>query len=228
MRILRWLPAILLLFLLSAPCAAQDTEVATATLQFKDIFDRTLDTSNLHDWIIVVGLGNLDNRQVLLNWMKDIRLSFPDRKNMLFIAVADVRKFRNIKLFAKGVMRDGYQDEIDDLRRKAMERNLKVPLNINDYLIVVPDWDGNYFKSFGIDNDAERPHLFIIDGDRKMRGQFTESNSLDQILKLTSDIIADADAKKKESILSLKFLGGDKSRWMRWLPIAVSTFFILR
>jgi hypothetical protein len=229
MKYFRYLLPALLLLVLSVPCSASDTEVATTTLQFKDIFDRTLDTSQLNDWVVVVGFGNIDNRQVLLEWMKDLRLAIPERNNMLFIAVADVRKYKNIKLFAKGIIRDGYRDEVDDLRRKAMERNLNVPLNINDYLIVVADWTGEYFKLFGIENDSDRPHLYIIDGDRKLRGEFTQSDKFEDILKTTQDIYADADAKKKaESVLSLKFLGGDKSRWTRWIPIVLSAFLIMR
>lgn len=217
----------LLFLLLIATCApAQEIGKPAPLFEVKDIFDKTLDLRQMKGWIIFIGFGNVDNYEVSVNWLKELRLAIPDRDNVFFLAVADTRKYRLLKMFAKGVITKGYDDEIKEFDSRMKDRNITVKGNIRDNFLLVTDWSGSVFGMYGLSGSADKPHLFIIDGDGVLRGHFTESDSMDSMVALTKQIIKESD-EKTVAAAKLKF-GKARKSWtgnLVWYPIAALAFY---
>ena len=224
MKTFRRLLPVVFLMLFAVVANAQKVGAPAPTIEIKDIFNKTINLGQLRDWVVVISFGNVDNKDVSIGWLKQIKLAIPERENALFIAVADVRKFRLMKLFAKGVIKQGYEDEVKSVEKTMKEKNITIKSNVRDILLLTTDWSGSLFDTFGFYDSPDKPHLIIIDGEGIIRGNYTEADSPESMITMTQTLFSEMDARKAQAE-ALKF-GKAKKNMLRKMLLPASVLLI--
>ena len=104
-----------------------------------------------------------------------IREHFPTIDKLVICNVADVRGIP--KLVRKPVellMKSSYKDAVD---------NLEPGRSPEDYVLILPDWDGDAFTALEVENVKEHVTVVVVDAKGEKRGAFVDADSAVEALK---------------------------------------------
>jgi hypothetical protein len=84
-----------------------------------------------------------------------IREMYPSAEDVMIVSIADTRPFpRIIRKVAEQIMKSAYKDAV---------KNLEAGRKPEDYILIVPDWDGLLLGPLGIDDVTKTIAVAVID-----------------------------------------------------------------
>jgi len=84
-----------------------------------------------------------------------IRDRYETAEQVLIVNIADTRPFpRLIRKIAEQIMKSAYKDAV---------KNLKPGRNPEDYVLIVPDWDGDLLEPLGVDDVTKTIAVAVVD-----------------------------------------------------------------
>jgi hypothetical protein len=170
---------------------------------FKDIYGRVVKSEDLKGWIVVYGFGNEKNADTGVEWVRNLTLEYPNVKGVLYVLVADASKYDKFMYpLVKRIVKQEYKKKLVEIKNKFNEKGLPVDFVLEDRYMMTLDIKADIFKLFGVGDSRDVIHFFIVDGDRNVRGHFTEYS--DTAVKLFGQVIADREAKQAYQIKTHK------------------------
>jgi len=144
-----------------------------ARFDIKDVFNRLIPGDELEGWIVVYGFGNEHNAEEVVGWLKEVSRLYPEEKGMIYICIADTSKYHKVLApMVKKTLKKEYDKELERLNNWYSENGIEPGFKIEDRYIMVNDSGAGYFHAFGIGDQRDIPHVFIMDGDHRLRGYF--------------------------------------------------------
>jgi hypothetical protein len=111
-----------------------------------------------------------------------VRAKYPTAAEVLIVNLADARPFpRLIRKIAEQIMKSSYNDAV---------KNLEPGRKPEDYVLIVPDWDGAALGPLGIDDVTKQIAVAVIDG----RGNLTGVYQGDDPAAAALELLASAGA----------------------------------
>ena len=154
-----------------------DTHAQVIDIQAEDIRGRNVDTSVLRGGIILIGFATQKTSHALIEWQTEVgydaQVTLKGGKDIFIIVVADASSFpRIIKPIVKMKLKGTYKRANTRLVERFEEHQTKPPDDVNDIIHFIPDWTGDIVKAFGIAEDMDIPHIFLIGKDGAIVGHF--------------------------------------------------------
>jgi hypothetical protein len=108
-----------------------------------------------------------------------IRDTYPTVEEVLIINLADTRPFpRLIRKIAEQIMKSSYNDAV---------KNLQEGRKPEDYVLIVPDWDGQVLEPLGIDDVTKTIAVAVIDATGNMVGTYQGDDPTGHALSLLKE-----------------------------------------
>jgi len=105
-----------------------------------------------------------------------IREKYPTASEVMIVNVADGRAFpRLIHNVAEQIMKSSYNDAVS---------NLEPGLKPEDYVLIVPDWDGALLKPLGFDDLTKSIGLAVIDARGNVVGTYQGDDAPSHVLSM--------------------------------------------
>lgn len=93
-----------------------------------------------------------------------VRETYPTAEEVMVITVADTRPFpRVIRKIAEQLMKSAYNDAV---------KNLMAGRTPEEYVLIVPDWDGQVLGPLGIDDVTKTIAIAVIDAAGNVVGTY--------------------------------------------------------
>jgi len=111
--------------------------------------------------LVFVARETSDQPGPVINTIRD---TYPTAEELLIISIADGRAFpRIIRKVAEQIMKSSYNDAVKGLLpgRKP-----------EDYVLIVPDWDGDLLNPLGIDDVSKTIAVAVIDAQGGLVGVY--------------------------------------------------------
>ncbi len=148
--------------------------------QTEDLRKREINTADLRGKIIIIGFSTQDTSDNMIEWQTEVGyhtgITLDGYDEISIISVADVSIFSWVmKPFVKKVLNDTNKKANERLLERFAEHKTQPPDDISDRIYFVPDWSGDIVKSFRLENQMVKPHMFIIDTKGNMAGHFSEN-----------------------------------------------------
>jgi hypothetical protein len=87
--------------------------------------------------------------------IEPVRERWPEASDVLVVSLADARPFpKLIRKIAEQIMKSSYNDAV---------KNLKPGRKPEDYVLIVPDWDGVVMTPLGIEDVTKQIAIAVID-----------------------------------------------------------------
>jgi len=105
-----------------------------------------------------------------------VREKYVTAEEVLIINLADTRPFpRLIRKIAEQIMKSSYNDAV---------KNLQPGSKPEDYVLIVPDWDGDVLEPLGIDDVTKTIAVAVIDRAGKVVGVYQGDNPAKAAMEL--------------------------------------------
>jgi len=148
--------------------------------QTEDIRKREINTEDLGEKIIIIGFSTQDTSDYMIDWQTEVGyetgITLDGYDEIFIISVADVSRFSWVmKPFVKKVLTDTNKKANKKLLEQFEEHKTEPPSDIGDRIYFIPDWSGDIVKSFSLENQMVKPHMFIIDTKGNIAGHFWEN-----------------------------------------------------
>lgn len=105
-----------------------------------------------------------------------IRDKYPTAGEVMIVNVADGRAFpRLIHKVAEQIMKSSYNDAVS---------NLEPGMKPEDYVLIVPDWDGSLLKLLGFDDVSKMIGVAVIDARGSVVGTYQGDDAPSQVLSM--------------------------------------------
>ncbi len=145
-----------------------------------DLRKREINTADLRGKILIIGVSTQETSYYMIDWQTEVGyhtgITLAGYDEISIISVADVSSFsRFMRPFVRRVLRDTYKKTNEKLLEQFEEQKIEPPSDIGDRIYFIPDWSGDIVKSFGIENQMVKPHMFIIDTKGNIAGHFSEN-----------------------------------------------------
>ena len=110
-----------------------------------------------------------------------IREKYPTVAEVMIINLADTRPFpRLIRKIAEQIMKSAYNDAVKNLLEgRAPE----------DYVLIVPDWDGDVLGPLGIEDVTKTIAVVVLNASGEIVGQYQGEDPAPEVLKLLDSAI---------------------------------------
>lgn len=101
------------------------------------------------------------------------------------ISVLDMHGIpRMMQGLAKGRVQSGYDELVKIAANTLQASGKQLPADPSQVIIMLPDWDGNVTKSFGLQAVDQQAVAVLIDGNGYIRGYGAGAQGGDQVLAL--------------------------------------------
>ncbi len=146
----------------------------------KDINNRLINAEQLKDWIIVYGFGNEKTADEAIDWLERITLEEQPGEGILFVCVADTSKHNSkiLRPVVKKILKKEYRKNINKLKAALKEKNIELGYKLENRFMLVADMHADIYKLFGLNNQREKAHIVIVDGNHRVVGHFTEYSQM--------------------------------------------------
>jgi hypothetical protein len=105
-----------------------------------------------------------------------VRERYPTADQVLIANIADARSFpRLIRKVAQQIMKSSYNDAVS---------NLEAGRKPEDYVLIVPDWDGSLLKPLGFDDVTKEIGVAVIDARGNLAGVYQGEGAPSQVLAM--------------------------------------------
>jgi len=105
-----------------------------------------------------------------------VREKWRDASKVMIVNVADGRAFpKLIRKVAEQIMKSSYNDAVNSL-----EPGMKA----EDYVLIVPDWDGKLLKPLGFEDVSKQMAVAVIDGKGQIVGTYQGDDAPAQTMSL--------------------------------------------
>lgn len=105
-----------------------------------------------------------------------IREAYPSAADVMVITIADTRPFpRIIRKVAEQLMKSAYNDAV---------KNLMEGRTPEEYVLIVPDWDGQVLGPLGIDDVTKTIAIAVIDAGGNVAGVYQGDDPRSRVLEL--------------------------------------------
>ena len=161
--------------------SAENLKAAKLTdFKTEDLRKREINTADLRGKILIIGVSTQETTDYMIDWQTEVGyetgITLDGYDEISIISVADVSSFSWVmKPFVKKVLNDTNKKANKKLLERFEEHKTEPPSDIGDRIYFVPDWSGDIVKSFGIENQMVKPHMFIIDTKGNIAGHFSEN-----------------------------------------------------
>lgn len=92
-----------------------------------------------------------------------VRESYPWAADLMTASVVDLHIVpRLVRGIAEAAMRLAYDKAVERFPREFKPPQPGVIVNPEDYILILPDWDGSVTKAFGMRNPAKTPGLAVL------------------------------------------------------------------
>jgi len=148
--------------------------------QTEDLRKREINTADLRGKIIIIGFSTRDTSDYMIDWQTEVGyhtgITLDGYDEISIISVADVSSFSWVmKPFVKKILNDTNKKANKKLLERFEEHKIEPPSDIGDRIYFIPDWSGDIVKSFSLENQMVKPHMFIIDTKGNIAGHFSEN-----------------------------------------------------
>ena len=156
----------------------KDTKIKD--FQTEDLRKREINTADCRGKIIIIGFSTQDTSDYMIEWQTEVGyetgITLDGYDEISIISVADVSSFSWVmKPFVKKVLNDINKKANKKLLEQFEEHKTEPPSDIGDRIYFIPDWSGDIVKSFSLENQMVKPHMFIIDTKGNIAGHFSEN-----------------------------------------------------
>jgi hypothetical protein len=105
-----------------------------------------------------------------------VREKYPSADDVIVANIADTRPFpRLIRKVAEQIMKSSYNDAV---------KNLQPGRRPEDYILIVPDWDGVLLEPLGIDDVSKTIAVAVIDARGNLVGVYQGDDAPTQALAM--------------------------------------------
>jgi hypothetical protein len=105
-----------------------------------------------------------------------VREKYPTADQVLIANIADTRPFpRLIRKIAEQIMKSSYNDAV---------KNLQPGRKPEDYVLIVPDWEGDLLKPLGIDDVTKTIAVAVIDSRGGLVGVYQGDDAAEQAVAM--------------------------------------------
>ena len=105
-----------------------------------------------------------------------VRETYPSAAEVMVVTIADTRPFpRIIREVAEQLMKSSYNDAV---------KNLKEGRTPEEYVLIVPDWDGQLLGPLGIDDVTKTIAIAVIDADGNIAGVYQGEDREARVLEM--------------------------------------------
>jgi len=190
----------------------------------KDIHSRIIPSQQLEGWIIIYGFGNEDTANTALGYLKKATEAEPAAEGLIYVCVADTTSHNTkvLQPFVRTLLRNEYKNQINEVRSILKDKGAEYDFKLENRYILIADMQADIFKLFGIYDQRNLPHVFIVDGDHRVRGHYTEySDDLEETLRY---VLAE---RAGEDRYALDVKKRKRGIWKRYAVGALAAWFIL-
>jgi hypothetical protein len=108
--------------------------------------------------------------------VRAVREKYPSADDVMIVSLADTRPFpRIIRKVAEQIMKSAYKDAV---------KNLEPGRKPEDYILIVPDWDGLLLGPLGIDDVTKTIAVAVIDARGDLVGVYQGEDSQEQAVAM--------------------------------------------
>jgi hypothetical protein len=108
--------------------------------------------------------------------IEPVRERWPNASDVLVVSLADARPFpKLIRKIAEQIMKSSYNDAV---------KNLQPGRSPEDYVLIVPDWEGKVLAPLGIDDVSQQIAIAVIDGAGEVVGVYQGDEASSQAIAM--------------------------------------------
>lgn len=109
-----------------------------------------------------------------------IRERYPDAKQVTICNVADVRGIpRLVRKPVEMLMKSSYKDAVD---------NLEPGRTAEEYVLILPDWDGQLYEAAGIKDVSKEVGMAVVDAEGRIAGTHQGPGAADRAVELLATL----------------------------------------
>lgn len=94
--------------------------------------------------------------------------------NAAMMTIVGVPKM--FKMMAKGVLKGAQDKALDGARKRFEKEGQTAPADLDQRVLILPDWDATVVKSYGFDTKAKEVHLAVVAPDGSLAGTFSNAS----------------------------------------------------
>lgn len=190
-----------------------EKELHLERFDIKDVNGRLVHGKDLEGWIILFGFGTEKTADQSLEYLKLLTKSEPRAEGVLYVCVADTSPHNTpvLRSFVKKLLKKEYRKQIRILEESYGRWNITPAAPLEDTYLLVADMKADLFEMFGIADQKDLPHLFIMDGKYRLRGHFTEFN--DEVANAYRLVLAERETDRQ---FALKAARRKKNVWKKY------------
>jgi hypothetical protein len=129
--------------------------------------------------LIFVGRETSSQARPIVN---EVRERYNDITQLVVCNMADVRGIP--KLVRKPVemlMKSSYKDAVDNLAEGRTPE---------DYVLILPDWDGQAYRAFGVEDVSKQPAFGVLDRAGAVAGTYQGEDPVTHVLSMLKGVVS--------------------------------------
>lgn len=210
----------------TATAPAQDKPLNIERFDIKDVNGRLVHGKDLEGWIILYGFGTEKTADQSLDFLKRLTKEEPRAEGVLYVCIADTSSHNSpvLRPLVKKILKKEYRKQINILEESYAKWGIEPPAKLENRYLLVADMKADLFDMFGIADQKDKPHLFIMDGKYRVRGHYTDFS--DEVADAFRFVLAERETDRQ---FALKSHAKKKKTWKKYALIggAVALYFVL-
>lgn len=206
--------------------ATPDKTLSIERFDIKDVNGRLVHGKDLEGWIILYGFGTEKTADQSLDFLKRLTKDEPRAEGVLYVCIADTSNHNTpaLRPFVKKLLKKEYRKQIKILEESYAKWGIEPAAPLENRYLLIADMKADLFDMFGISDQKDKPHLFIMDGKYRVRGHYTEYG--EEAADVYRMVLAERETDRE---FALKSQTRKKKTWKKYALIggAVALYFAL-